>query len=203
MTENGSDYVNAMKIKVNTLEEIVEVCKSIKQADCPYKFITIDTISTLEDICTPLALRRYKKENPDYDGDLLSIPFGQGYSRLKDAILDTIETINKVVPNIILVGHVKDKSIQKYDSSGEAIIKDINLSGKLPSILSAKSDAIGFVTRSIEGDLIIDFCNNGSTISGARPAHLAGKTLVIAEKQEDGSFVSHWNRIYPSLDENK
>jgi hypothetical protein len=198
-TESGSDYIDAMKIKVSNLEEIIETCKAIKEAGMPYKFISIDTISTLEDICTPLALKRYKKENPEYTGDLLDIPYGGGYSKLKDAVLDVIEMINKVVPNIILVGHVKDKSVAKIDSSGEAVVKDINLMGKLPSILSAKSDAIGFITRDIEGNLCVDFVNNGSTIAGARPAHLAGKSLIIAEKNDDGSFTPHWERIYPSL----
>jgi hypothetical protein len=71
--------------------------------------------------------------------------------------------------------------------------------GSTPAVLSANSDAIGFVHRDIDGNLAINFCNNGSTIAGARPAHLAGKSLIIAEKQENGSFISHWDRIYPSL----
>lgn len=198
-TEEGSDYVDAIKVKVKNLDDIISLCKAIKNAGNPYKFAAVDTISTLEDICTPLALKRYLKEDPEFTGDLLSIPYGKGYVLLKDAMLDVIATINKVVPNIILVGHVKDKSVAKVDSSGESVIKDINLMGKTPSILSAKSDAIGFITRNMEGDLIIDFVNNGSTIAGARPTHLAGKTLVVAEKQEDGSFIPHWERIYPSL----
>jgi hypothetical protein len=198
-TEKGSGYVDAIKLEATTLEEIVDICKSIREAGMPYKFATIDTISTLEDMCASLALKRYKKENPEYEGALLDIPYGGGYSRLKDAILDVIDMIGKVVPNIILVGHVKDKSVTSVDGKDDAVVKDINLSGKLPGILSAKSDAIGFVHRDIEGNLCVNFANNGSTIAGARPAHLAGKNLIIAEKQEDGTFIPHWERIYPSL----
>ena len=39
----------------------------------------------------------------------------------------------------------------------------------------------------------------GEATAGARPEHLANKDIVVAERQEDGSFVSHWDRIYPSL----
>lgn len=198
-TESGSDYVDAMKIKVNTLEDIIATCKAIKEAGCPYKFIAIDTISTLEDMCAPLALKRYIKDNPDYTGTLFEIPYGNGYTRLKDAILDVSDMISKVTQNVILVGHVKDKSVTKVDSSGESVIKDINLIGKTPNVLAAKSDAIGFVTRDLDNNLVIDFNNNGSTIAGARPKHLAGKTIIVAEPQPDGSFKEYWERIYPSL----
>jgi len=201
-TEKGSDYVSAMKVKVESVEDIVDLCKSVKAAGCPYKFIAIDTISTLEEMCIPLALKRYLKEFPDYTGTLMDIPFGGGYTRLKDAIVDVIDMISKVTPNVILVGHVKDKSVLKVDGSGESNIKDINLMGKTPAVLSAKSDAIGFVTHDLDGNLVIDFVNNGSTIAGARPAHLAGKSIVVAEL-EDGKFISHWERIYPSLTKTK
>jgi hypothetical protein len=199
-TEEGSDYVSAMKVKVNNLDDIKDLCISIKEAGCPYKFAAIDTISTLEDMCTPLALKRYMKDNPDYKGTTLTeIPFGQGYARLRHALLDVIEMIHKVVPNIIIVGHVKDKAVAKADSKEETVIKDINLMGSTPAVLSANSDAIGFLSRSDEGHLVANFVNSGSTIAGARPSHLAGKSVVIAERQEDGKFISHWERIYPSL----
>lgn len=40
---------------------------------------------------------------------------------------------------------------------------------------------------------------DGEVLCGARPAHLANKDIIVAEYQEDGTFVSHWERIYPSL----
>jgi predicted AAA+ superfamily ATPase len=77
-TEKGSGYVDALKVEATTLEEIVDICKSVREAGNPYKFATIDTISTLEDMCSGLALKRYKKDNPDYEGTLLDIPYGGG-----------------------------------------------------------------------------------------------------------------------------
>ena len=45
MFENGSDYVSALKMKVNSIKELNEICTAIKEAKCPYKYITIDTIT--------------------------------------------------------------------------------------------------------------------------------------------------------------
>ena len=39
--ENGSDYVDAMKIKISSLQELLDTGKAIKAAGNPYKFITI------------------------------------------------------------------------------------------------------------------------------------------------------------------
>ena len=59
--ENGSDYVDALKIKINSLKELKETVKAIKDAGKPYKFITIDTITAIEDMAKPLAIQLYQK----------------------------------------------------------------------------------------------------------------------------------------------
>lgn len=66
-------------------------------------------------------------------------------------------------------------------------------------VMAAKSDAIGFVHRDKEGNLCINFEANGEASVGARPEHLANKSIIVAERQKDGTFINHWNRIYPSL----
>jgi len=70
---------------------------------------------------------------------------------------------------------------------------------KTSRILAAKSDAIGFVHRNENSDLCIQFGTDGEVLTGARPQHLANKDIIVAERKEDGSFVPHWERIYPSL----
>lgn len=53
-----------------------------------------------------------------------------------------IDMVSKCAPNIILCGHVKDVSLNEgLDGS----VKDLDLTGKVKRILSARSDAIGFV----------------------------------------------------------
>lgn len=70
---------------------------------------------------------------------------------------------------------------------------------KTKRILSAKSDAISYAHRDADGNLCLNFGNEGEVLTGSRCPHLAGKDIIVAEKQPDGTFVSRWERIYPSL----
>lgn len=58
--ENGSDYVEALKVKVSSLQELLDTGKAIKAAGNPYKFVTIDTVTALEDMIMPLAIKLYR-----------------------------------------------------------------------------------------------------------------------------------------------
>ncbi len=59
--EEGSDMVDALKIKVNNLKELGEVGKAIIQDGKPYKYVAIDTISKLEEWCEAEAKTIYMK----------------------------------------------------------------------------------------------------------------------------------------------
>ena len=107
--------------------------------------------------------------------------------------------VSQCTTNVILVGHVKDKSIVSASGQEVGSIKDFDLSGKAGRIIAAKSDAIGFAHRDKDSNLCINFECGGEATAGARPAHLANKDIIVAERQDDGTFVSHWDRIYPSL----
>ena len=58
--ENGSDMVDALKIKVNNLKELANVGREIIKQGKPYKYIAIDTISKLEEWCEAEAKQMYK-----------------------------------------------------------------------------------------------------------------------------------------------
>ena len=58
--EHGSDYVDALKIKINSLQELLDTGKAIKEAGRPYKYVTIDTVTALEDMIMPLAIKLYR-----------------------------------------------------------------------------------------------------------------------------------------------
>lgn len=200
--EDGSDYVEALKVKVKNIKELMELCSEIKKANKPYKFITIDTVTALEEFAKPLALKLYKEspQGANFAGtDVLTAARGAGWGFLRTAIEKLIAIISDCAPNIIIVGHVKDKSINSTEGSTEASIKEFDLSGKTGRILAAKSDAIGFIHRDENSNLCINFETGGEASAGARPEHLANKNIVVAERNEDGSFTSRWERIYPSL----
>ena len=202
--EDGSDYVEAMKVKVGTLGELQAVCKAIVEAGKPYDFIALDTITSLEDFAKPLALREYQSspQGGGYTGDILHLPHGAGYGYLRNAVEKIINMVASVTTNLILVGHVKDKALAAAAEATSGSTIELDLTGKLGRILAAKSDAIGFVHRDEDSNLCISFETDGNASAGARPEHLANKNIIVAEKTEEG-FISHWDRIFPSLKSNK
>ena len=199
--ENGSDYVSALKIKVNTLKDLNEICAAIKEAGYPYKYITIDTITAVEEMAKPLAIKLYQ-DSPMFSEkyanvkDPASLPNGSGYAFWRTAIEKVIDKIAACAPNLIICGHVKDAALAE---NANGSLKTLDLTGKVSRILAAKSDAIGFVHRDEDSNLCIQFGTDGEVLTGARPQHLANKDIIVAERAEDGSFVPHWDRIYPSL----
>lgn len=198
--EEGSDYVDAMKLKVGSINELVEICRAIKEAGNPYKFIAIDTVTALVDFAKPLALKDYLKSpgGKNFTGDdVLTAPHGAGYGFLKGAIQKIIDLVAKVTDHVIIIGHVKLSAIDSADDSSD-ITKNLDLPGNSKRALAADSDAIGYVYRDEDSNLCINFTADGVEC-GARPKHLANKQIIVAEMQEDGTFVSHWDRIYPSL----
>ncbi len=58
--EQGTTYVDALKVQINSLKELKECIKAIKEAGKPYKYITIDTITAVEEMAKPLALQMWQ-----------------------------------------------------------------------------------------------------------------------------------------------
>jgi len=131
--------------------------------------------------------------------DILKLPNGAGYLYLRLAMQQIIGWFEDTGLNVILVGHTKDKTLTDNNSE-ELNVRTLDLSGKISNILSAKSDAIGFMYRnSEENKVYVNFGDNTSIICSARPEHLQGKTILLSEKMKDGTLKTHWDDIYPSL----
>jgi hypothetical protein len=194
--ENGSDYVDALKIKVENLQELLEAGKAIKEASKPYKYVTIDTVTALEDMVMPLAIKLYKQTSmgKNYDGDnVLSLPNGAGYLYLRQAFFQVLDFIDTLAPHIILAGHIKDKQV---DDKGEMVLAaNIDLTGKIKSLICANADAIGYMFR--KGDkTILSFKTSEEVTCGARPEHLRNEEIVVSELNEKGGLDFHWDKIY-------
>ncbi len=193
--EGGSNFVSAMKIKAGTYQELHEICEKIKEQGKPYKYITLDTATALEDLCLPLALKLYQKTpmGASYKGEILNLPNGAGYLYLRNAFQLMIDKVGECADRIILLGHVKDKTIEK--GGKEIVARELALTGKLASITCAHADAIGFIYR--EGNkCMVTFETDNQLICGARPAHLRNKNFVISEENDKGEIVTHWNKIF-------
>jgi hypothetical protein len=194
--EEGSNYVDALKIQVSSLQELLEAGKAIKEAGKPYKYVTIDTVTALEDMVGPLAVKLYKQTSmgKNYDGDnVLSLPNGAGYLYLRQAFFQVLDFIDTLAPHIILAGHIKDKQV---DDKGEMVLAaNIDLTGKIKSLICANADAIGYMFRK-GNKTILSFKTSEEVTCGARPEHLRNEEIVVSEMNDKGELEFHWDKIY-------
>ena len=193
--ENGSDYVEAIKLKAENLQELKEIGKAIKDAGFPYKFVTIDTVTALEDMVMPLAVSLYRQTamGKNYDGDnVTTLPNGAGYLYIRQAFFQVLDFIDKLAPTIILSGHIKDKVV---DDKGEMVMSaNIDLTGKIKSLICANADAIGYMYRK-GNQTILSFKTNDEVTCGARPEHLRNEEIVISE-MIDGVLKTSWDKVF-------
>jgi hypothetical protein len=193
--ENGTDFVEALKVKVSNLQELLDTGKAIKAAGNPYKFITIDTVTALEDMIMPLAIKLYKATpmGKNFDGDtVVTLPNGAGYLYIRQAFFQVLDFIDNLAPTIILSGHIKDKVV---DDKGEMVMSaNIDLTGKIKSLICANADAIGYMYRK-GNKTILSFKTNEEVTCGARPEHLRNEEIVISE-MIDGVIKTSWEKVF-------
>ena len=187
--ENGSDMVDALKVKVNSLAELASLGREILKQKKPYKYIAIDTISKLEEWCEAEAKKMYKLtamgKNFDKNNEglsILSLPNGGGYLYLRLAYKKWIDRLNLLADRVILVGHLRDKMLEKEGK--EVSVKDLDLTGKIKQMTCSNTDAIGYVYREGE-DTMISFNSLEDITAGTRCEHLKGKTMPL-----------NWSEIY-------
>jgi hypothetical protein len=200
--EQGSKYLEAMKVEANSIADIKAVGKAIKDAGNPYDYVAVDTITALEEMCIPYAEELYMKtpmgKNWMTDGKLkygtiIGLPNGAGYQYLREAFTKVVAYIQTWAPRIILVGHVKDTVLEKNGSDFNSL--DLDLTGKLKRITASNSDSIGYLYRKGKKN-ILSFKTSDDIACGARPKHLSNQEIVLSEMDENGEVVTHWNKIY-------
>lgn len=194
--ENGTDFLDAMKVKANSLEDIKKIGEAIKAKGKPYKYIVIDTVTKLEDMVMPLAVKLYQATamGKGFTGDnVLSLPNGAGYLYHREAFFKMTNYIETWADRIIYLGHLKAKYIEK--NGKEVSSAEVDLIGKVKSMLCADVDAIGLLYRESEGVNILSFETTDDVICGARPDHLKNKKIVLSEVTKDGLKVN-WDKVY-------
>ena len=185
--EDGSDMVDALKIKANSLADLQKIGGEIIKAGKPYKYVAIDTISKLEEWCEGYAKAIYKKtpmgknfDSKNENLSVLSLPNGAGYLYLRMAYKEWMDKLNKLADHVILVGHLKDKMLEKQGK--EVAVKDLDLTGKIKQITCANADAVGYIYREGE-ETMISFNSMEDVTAGSRCAHLQGATMPLAWDQ--------------------
>jgi hypothetical protein len=186
-----------MRVKIHNIRELKEYGEKIKEANYPYNYIVIDTVTALEEICLPYALDLYKQTpmGKTFSGDnVLSLPNGAGYYYLREAFSKALTYIESLSPNLIILGHLLDKVIEVKGKEVNA--SDIDLTGKLKRITCQDSDAIGYLYRD-GNNTMLNFNASDTITCGARPAHLKGQNILLATSNDQGEIVeTYWNKIF-------
>jgi hypothetical protein len=193
--ESGTDYIDALKVKINNLQELLDTGKAIKEAGRPYDYVTIDTVTALEEMIMPLAIKLYKQTpmGKNFDGDTVTtLPNGAGYLYIRQAFFQVLDFIDTLAPTVILSGHIKDKQV---DDKGELVMSaNIDLTGKIKSMICAQADAIGYMYRK-GNKTILTFKTNDEVTCGARPEHLRNEEIVVTE-MIDGVLKTTWDKVF-------
>lgn len=221
--EDGYRALSVMKVKVNNAQEIFEVAQAISNkiketGSMPYRFITIDNASRLEEFSLSYAAQLYRstpmgqswgmlkdragnvvkdpKTNrpmPDPKADVRTLPNGSGYMYLRNAIKKLVDIFKPLCDTLILVAHVKDKQIKK--DSEEMSEMTVDLAGKTGDIICGEADAIGYIFRR-ENKTIVSFKGGDDTLKEARPLHLRGKEFEVAYSDENNELHVDCSKIF-------
>ncbi len=220
--ENGYRALEVMSVNAKSVEDLFEIRKAVfdkahEMKKYPYRFITIDNATRLEEMCLPYAASLYRKTSMganfgylkdqnnniirdkngnrmiDPKADVRTLPQGSGYLYIRQAVKSCIDMFKPLCETLILVAHVKDRQIQK--NGKEMSEMSVDLSGKLADIVCGEADAIGYIYR--EGNkTFMSFEGGDSTIREARPLHLRGKCFKVAESDENNQITVDLSEIF-------
>lgn len=182
----GTDYVEALTVKANSLQQLADICKQIKTQKHNYKYLAIDVFDQLESWCEVSATQKYKESvlGKNFTGSsVLLLPNGAGYKWLREEIELWIQAFRNLGLNLIFVSHLKISAINKGGADVQA--RDLDLTGKIKNIVCGMADAIGYLYRGEDNELRVSFNTNDDVNCGSRCAHLRGQ-----------DFEADWSKIY-------
>lgn len=199
--ENGYQALSALVVQARSINDFAEIVKSIREEIAqtgkqPYKFITIDNATRLEEMCMSYAITLYKAtpQGKNYNGsDIRTLPNGSGYMWLRMAVKKVIDSFKGLSEYLILIAHTKEKQITVEGQEMSEMTLD--LTGKLGDILCGEADAVGFIYRK-KNETIASFEGGENTVREARATHLRGKKIVVAESDDNNNITFHMDRIY-------
>jgi hypothetical protein len=174
------------------MDELEAVAQALRNPPNQYPFVTIDTVSAMEDWAEIRGTQRYKL-NPtgkNFQGtSVLELPHGHGYLWLRLAFQELLGLFSGTTKRLILVCHLRDKFLDK--GGQEVAVKDLELTGKIRNITASKADSIGYLYRNLatnQGKLMVSFQTFESVSCGSRCEHLKGQ-----------NFEFDWKKVYKEL----
>ena len=221
--EDGYIALSVMKVQARTAKDMQEIRNAIiakgkELHKAPYKYITIDNATRLEEMSVALAAELYRAtpmgsnwgyvvdqkgmvvKDPktgklmiDPKADVRQLANGAGWLYMRKAIRQLIDMFKPLCETLILVCHVKDKQIRK---NGEEMSEmAVDLAGKTGDIICGEADAVGYLYRD-SNKTFISFEGGDNTIREARPLHLRGKKIQVAESNDNNEVVFDTSKIF-------
>jgi hypothetical protein len=190
--------------KVGMLTAITRVTEEVKASGKKYKFAIVDTLTKLDELADLVATAKYKltPAGKAYTGSSVKeLAYGAGYGLIRAEFANLTEMFDGIADTIIYACHVKDSSIAKDgDQYG---VTDINLTGQLKEIFSAKQDTAALleIDPSNPNQRILNFVKTDqNSFVKSRPAHLHNQKIVISEYDPaTKTLKTHWDRIFLNL----
>lgn len=199
--ENGYQALSALVVQARTIKDFGDIATALREeikntGKKPYKYITIDNATRLEEMCMSYAITLYKSspQGKNYQGtDIRTLPNGSGYMWIRMAVKKVIDLFRDLSDTLILVAHVKDRQIS-IDGQ-EMSEMTLDLTGKLGDILCGEADAVGYVYRK-KNETIISFEGGENNIREARAEHLRGRKIVVATSDENNNLSIDMTKIF-------
>lgn len=221
--EDGYRSLSVLKVQARTSRDLFDIqealiAKGKKEKHIPYKYITIDNATRLEDISLAYAAELYRKTPmgigwgylkddrgqdirdpktnraiPDPKADVRMLPNGSGYLYTRLAIRKLIDMFKPLCETLILITHIKDKQIRKNAEEVSEI--SVDLAGKTGDIICGEADAVAYLYR--DGNkTYLSFEGGSDTIREARPLHLRGKKLLVITSDEENKLTIDTSSLF-------
>lgn len=183
---------------INMIDVYYEICKYLRAN--PVDYLTVDTVSDLEELAKEMAVFLYKNHptGKNFKGnEVVTLPNGSGWNFIRIAfkkLLDELEgCYNKC---LIYTVHPKTASIMKNGQDLQA--RDINISGKSKLQLCGDTSNIAFMYRdkSTNTNMISFKTDERDLSTGARCKHLRGQEFPISKLLENGNLETYWDKIF-------
>lgn len=210
LERGGADFVEINAIDIEKASEFNKTLDALEKSTHKYDYIVIDTLTRLDELSEIVGTYNFmnqaqgKKFNRDEQGKVIfhtdprfesvhSLPNGAGYQHSRNQMIEWYDKIIKLAKNVVFIAHIKDKFVES--KTGDTVeVSEINLTGKVKSIITSRVDAVGYLRRKGK-QAFLSFDNDYKAISGGRCPHLNGE-ILISEKIEDGSIKTFWENIY-------
>ena len=153
------------------------------------KFAIIDSLTAVEQMIDNTIVLSHNIDNPkEKIASAMDLAYGVGTASLRNKFLSLINYVKRFADRIIFIGHVKKKDLSSDKIA--RIINELDLTGKLASVIPSQIDAIAYMYRTGE-ELVMSFESNDDVIRGSRIKNIADKEI----RSTNGMDI--WKAIYP------